>query len=49
VINKEDCDLCAFWMANQPALLAGWTHPGYASLADPLYGFAVKRVKTILF
>ena len=27
------------------ALLAGWTHPGYASLADPLYGFAGKRVK----
>jgi hypothetical protein len=27
------------------ALLTGWTHPGYASLADPLYGFAVKRVR----
>jgi hypothetical protein len=29
-----------------PALRGGSTHPGYALLADPLFSFAGKRVKT---
>ncbi|MDR6941970.1 hypothetical protein J2W55_001812 [Mucilaginibacter pocheonensis] len=24
------------------------THPGYATLGDPLYGFAIKRVEEII-
>ena len=25
------------------------THPGYATLANPLYGFAIKRVGEVVF